>query len=37
MFLGQIIIVYAWYNVWGKLAYRKNYHVTFGFIARLPA
>src|ERR687894_274623 len=33
MFLGQIIIVYAWYNVWDKLAYRKTLHVTFGLIA----
>jgi cytochrome d ubiquinol oxidase subunit I len=33
MFLGQIIIVYAWYNVWDKLAYRKIIHVTFGMIA----
>ena len=33
MFLGQIIIVYAWYNVWDKLAYRKTLHVTFGMIA----
>src|SRR5918912_3703163 len=33
MFLGQIIIVYAWYNVWNKLAYRKMVHVTFGLIA----
>jgi cytochrome d ubiquinol oxidase subunit I len=33
MFLGQIIIVYAWYNVWDKLAYRKALHVTFGLIA----
>lgn len=33
MFLGQIIIVYAWYNVWDKLAYRKTIHVVFGFIA----
>ncbi|MDQ3911498.1 MAG: cytochrome ubiquinol oxidase subunit I [Actinomycetota bacterium] len=33
MFLGQIIIVYAWYNVWDKLAYRKTLHVVFGFIA----
>src|SRR5919206_916580 len=33
MFLGQIIIVYAWYNVWDKLAYRKILHVTFGMIA----
>jgi len=33
MFLGQIIIVYAWYNVWDKLAYRKTLHVVFGMIA----
>ncbi len=33
MFLGQIIIVYAWYNVWDRLAYRKALHVTFGMIA----
>ncbi len=33
MFLGQIIIVYAWYNVWDKLAYRKTVHVVFGMIA----
>ncbi len=33
MFLGQIIIVYAWYNVWDKLAYRKTIHVVFGMIA----
>jgi cytochrome d ubiquinol oxidase subunit I len=33
MFLGQIVIVYAWYNVWDKLAYRKTIHVVFGFIA----
>src|ERR687883_629159 len=33
MFLAQIIIVYAWYNVWDKLAYRKSLHVVFGFIA----
>ena len=33
MFLGQIIIVYAWYNVWDKLAYRKILHVTSGMIA----
>jgi len=33
MFLGQIVIVYAWYNVWDKLAYRKSLHVVFGMIA----
>jgi len=25
--------VYAYYNVWDKLAYRKTLHVVFGFIA----
>ena len=29
----QIIIVYAWYNVWDKHAYRKSLHVVFGFVA----
>jgi cytochrome bd ubiquinol oxidase subunit I len=33
MFLGQIVIVYAWYNVWDTLAYRKSLHVVFGFVA----
>src|SRR3712207_685013 len=33
MVLGQIIIVYAWYNVWAKLAYRKSLPVVFGFVA----
>src|SRR5215210_4916330 len=32
-FLGVIIILYAWYNVWDKLAYRKSLHVVFGFVA----
>jgi len=32
MFLGQIIIVYAYYNVW-EARYRKTLHVVFGFIA----
>src|SRR5215208_410949 len=33
MFLGVIIILYAWYNTWDKLAYRKSLHVVFGFVA----
>ena len=33
LFLGVIIILYAWYNTWDKLAYRKNLHVVFGFAA----
>jgi cytochrome d ubiquinol oxidase subunit I len=28
-----IIILYAWYNTWDKLAYRKSLHVVFGFVA----
>ncbi len=32
-FLGVIIILYAWYNTWDKLAYRKSLHVVFGFVA----
>src|ERR671928_971247 len=33
MFVGEVIMVYAWYTAWDKMAYRKNLHVTFGFIA----
>jgi cytochrome d ubiquinol oxidase subunit I len=33
MFLAVIIILYAWYNTWDKLAYRKSLHVVFGFVA----
>ena len=33
LFLGVIIVLYAWYNVWDKLAYRKSLHVVFGFVA----
>jgi cytochrome d ubiquinol oxidase subunit I len=33
LFLGVIIILYAWYNTWDKLAYRKSLHVVFGFVA----
>lgn len=33
MFLAVIIVLYAWYNVWDKLAYRKSLHVVFGFVA----
>ena len=35
MFVGEIIIVYAWYNAWDRMAYRKSLHVIFGFIAGL--
>jgi cytochrome d ubiquinol oxidase subunit I len=33
LFLGVIIILYAWYSTWDKLAYRKSLHVVFGFVA----
>jgi cytochrome bd ubiquinol oxidase subunit I len=35
MFVGEIIIVYAWYNAWDRMAYRKRLHVIFGFMAGL--
>jgi cytochrome d ubiquinol oxidase subunit I len=35
MFVGEIIIVYAWYNAWDTMAYRKRLHVVFGFMAGL--
>jgi cytochrome bd ubiquinol oxidase subunit I len=35
MFVGEVIMVYAWYHAWDKMAYRKNLHVIFGFIAGL--
>jgi cytochrome d ubiquinol oxidase subunit I len=33
MFVGEIILVYAWYVSWDKLAYRKKLHVVIGFMA----
>src|SRR5215204_4683311 len=35
MFVGKVITVYAWYIAWDKMAYRKNLHVTMGFVAGL--
>jgi len=34
-FVGEVIMVYAWYHSWDRMAYRKNLHVIFGFIAGL--
>src|SRR5215210_4947385 len=34
-FVGEVIMVYAWYHSWDRMAYRKNLHVIFGFIAVL--
>ncbi|MEW6637823.1 MAG: cytochrome ubiquinol oxidase subunit I, partial [Actinomycetota bacterium] len=33
MFIAVIIVLYAWYQTWDKLAYRKSLHVVFGFVA----
>jgi cytochrome d ubiquinol oxidase subunit I len=33
MFVGEIILIYAWYVSWEKLAYRKKLHVVIGFMA----
>jgi cytochrome d ubiquinol oxidase subunit I len=33
MFVGEIILIYAWYVSWDKLAYRKKLHVVIGFMA----
>jgi cytochrome d ubiquinol oxidase subunit I len=35
MFVGEIILVYAWYISWDKLAYRKKLHVVIGFMAAM--
>jgi cytochrome d ubiquinol oxidase subunit I len=32
MFVGEIILIYAWYVSWDKLAYRKKLHVVIGFM-----
>src|SRR5919199_3159870 len=35
MFVGEIILIYAWYASWDKLAYRKKLHVVIGFMAAM--
>src|SRR5215217_251629 len=35
MFVGEIILIYAWYASWNKLAYRKTLHVVLGFTAAI--
>ncbi len=35
MFVGEILILYAWYVSWEKLAYRKRLHVVLGFVVSL--
>src|ERR671929_781674 len=34
-FVGQIVLIYAWYASWEKLAYRKKLHVVIGFMAAM--
>lgn len=35
MFVGEIMLIYAWYVSWEKLAYRKKLHVVIGFMAAI--
>jgi cytochrome d ubiquinol oxidase subunit I len=35
MFVGEIILIYAWYASWDKLAYRKKLHIVIGFMAAM--
>jgi cytochrome d ubiquinol oxidase subunit I len=35
MFVGEVIMVYAWYHSWDRMAYRKNLHVVFGLVGGL--
>jgi cytochrome d ubiquinol oxidase subunit I len=34
-FVGEIILIYAWYVSWQKLAFRKKLHVVLGFMAAM--
>lgn len=34
-FVGEIILIYAWYTSWEKLAFRKKLHVALGFMAAM--
>jgi cytochrome bd ubiquinol oxidase subunit I len=34
-FVGQIVLIYAWYASWEKLAFRKKLHVVLGFAAAM--
>jgi cytochrome bd ubiquinol oxidase subunit I len=35
MFVGEIILIYAWYVSWDTLAYRKKLHVVMGFMTAM--
>ena len=34
-FVGQIVLIYAWYASWEKLAFRKKLHVVIGLMAAM--
>jgi cytochrome bd ubiquinol oxidase subunit I len=34
-FVGEIVLIYAWYATWEKLAFRKKLHVVLGFMAAM--
>lgn len=34
-FVGEIVLIYAWYVSWQKLAFRKKLHVVLGFMAAM--
>src|SRR5215211_2084889 len=34
-FVGEIVLIYAWYASWEKLAFRKKLHVVIGFMAAM--
>jgi cytochrome d ubiquinol oxidase subunit I len=35
MFVGEIILIYAWYASWDTMAYRKKLHVVLGFMTAI--
>lgn len=35
MFVAEIMVLYAWYASWDKMAYRKRLHVVLGFMAAI--
>src|SRR5919107_4842381 len=35
MFVAEIILIYAWYASWDKMAYRKKLHIVLGFMTGL--
>ena len=35
MFVGEVVVVYAWYYTWDIMAYRKNLHIIIGLMTGL--